>query len=268
MTLDVDVLWDVLSGKGIIDNGTWVSFRRQDAEDIAAAYAAALRVLPDSDAPTPREAALREALDCIEDMASDRDYDTVTATAAAGVLRVALQAAASTAAAGEGATGDDKPNPWVDPRDYQAAGEGEQVPFPDAVRTALGLMRSAILSGEQWSVELAAAYEDAVAGLRATSEPACSVCGSAVVPTHVSPYTGNNDGDGYPDHIAAIRSSRATSETPREAPLAGLEVERLARALVWRRYGIRVDEANPADVDDARVIAAEYARLLAARGSE
>jgi hypothetical protein len=40
-------------------------------------------------AMTPRDP-LREALDAIENMASDRDYDTVTATAAAGILRAAL----------------------------------------------------------------------------------------------------------------------------------------------------------------------------------
>jgi hypothetical protein len=39
--LDVDRLWEALEGMGVIDNGTWVSFRRQDAENIAAAYAAA-----------------------------------------------------------------------------------------------------------------------------------------------------------------------------------------------------------------------------------
>jgi hypothetical protein len=56
---------------------------------------------------------------------------------------------------------------------------------------------------------------------------------------------------------------RASSPVAPDAalPLPGLDVERLARALVWRRYGIRVDDANPADRDDAAVIAAEYARL-------
>ncbi len=36
--LDVEVLWDVLVGMGVLDNGTWVSFTRPDAEHIAEAY--------------------------------------------------------------------------------------------------------------------------------------------------------------------------------------------------------------------------------------
>jgi len=36
--LDVERLWRVLSGWGVIENGTWVSFQHEDAEQIAAAY--------------------------------------------------------------------------------------------------------------------------------------------------------------------------------------------------------------------------------------
>lgn len=36
LPLDVDRLWGFLEGVGVIDNGTWVSFRREDAEMIAA----------------------------------------------------------------------------------------------------------------------------------------------------------------------------------------------------------------------------------------
>jgi hypothetical protein len=46
----------------------------------------------------------------------------------------------------------------------------EQVLFP-AVLTALGLMRSALLSGESYSAELASAYEEALATLRAVRGP-------------------------------------------------------------------------------------------------
>ena len=36
--IDVDRLWAVLSGMGVIESGTWVSFRREDAEYIARDY--------------------------------------------------------------------------------------------------------------------------------------------------------------------------------------------------------------------------------------
>lgn len=38
--LDVERLWRVLEGVGVIENGTWVSFRREDADRIAREYAA------------------------------------------------------------------------------------------------------------------------------------------------------------------------------------------------------------------------------------
>jgi hypothetical protein len=41
--LDVEALWTVLANTGVIENGTWVSFQREDAEHIAADYALALR---------------------------------------------------------------------------------------------------------------------------------------------------------------------------------------------------------------------------------
>lgn len=37
--LDVERLWRVLSGIGVIENGTWVSFRHEDAVAIARKYA-------------------------------------------------------------------------------------------------------------------------------------------------------------------------------------------------------------------------------------
>lgn len=40
--LNREVLWEVLAGIGVIDNGTWVRFERADMELIADAYRAAL----------------------------------------------------------------------------------------------------------------------------------------------------------------------------------------------------------------------------------
>ena len=36
--IDEERLWRAIAGIGVIDNGTWVSFRREDATTIAAAY--------------------------------------------------------------------------------------------------------------------------------------------------------------------------------------------------------------------------------------
>ncbi len=47
-----------------------------------------------------------------------------------------------------------------------------------------------------------------------------------------------------------------------------ISVQRIARALVFRRYGVHVEEANPADIDDAIAIVTEYHRLGADRTEE
>jgi hypothetical protein len=48
--LDPEVLWSVLAGIGVLDNGTWVRFDRDDADCIADAYAAEYaRLSPESD---------------------------------------------------------------------------------------------------------------------------------------------------------------------------------------------------------------------------
>jgi hypothetical protein len=108
--------------------------------------------------------------------------------------------------------------------DEPSTASDARVAFPDAVRTALGLMHSAILSGESWSVELAEAYENAVSALRPpTSETPPDAKAEAMrgwaVPPNLHPATpwlslsvalAILNGT----HPALASAESATSETP------------------------------------------------------
>jgi len=52
--INVDRLWRALQGIGVIENGTWVSFQREDAEQIAREYEAT-RVLASADSAAPAD---------------------------------------------------------------------------------------------------------------------------------------------------------------------------------------------------------------------